>query len=84
MQFIDEQFAAGTEDLYAQALATVDEAKRNEIGHELQKIDNERGGYIIPMFPPVIDAYASNVHGAVQSRTGQTFNMGDFHHLWMS
>ena len=70
--------------LYKQALATVDVAKRTEIGRELQKIDWKRGGYIVPMFPPVIDGYAPNVHGAVQSRTGQTFNMGDFEHLWLS
>jgi peptide/nickel transport system substrate-binding protein len=70
--------------LYAQALATLDVAKRTEIAHEMQRIDYERGGYIIPLFPPVIDGYAPNVHGAVQSKAGASFNYGDFEHLWLA
>ena len=45
-----------TQKLYKEALATPDEAKRAEICHEMQLIDHEEGGLMIPFFPPVIDA----------------------------
>ena len=39
---------------------------RNEIAHEMQMIDYNEGGYIIPFFPAVIDGYAPNVNGIVR------------------
>jgi peptide/nickel transport system substrate-binding protein len=71
-------------DLYRQALTTLDDSKRSEIAREMQMIDYNRGGYIIPLFPPVIDGYAPNVQGAVKSRTGGSFNLADFEHMWLS
>jgi peptide/nickel transport system substrate-binding protein len=50
-------------NLYAQGLATLDVSKRTEIAHEMQMIDYNEGGYIIPFFPSVIDGYAANVNG---------------------
>jgi peptide/nickel transport system substrate-binding protein len=70
--------------LYNQALATLDDSKRVEIAHEMQMIDYNEGGYIIPVFPPVIDGYAPNVQGAVTSKTGSSFNLADFEHLWLA
>ncbi|HLH67386.1 MAG TPA: ABC transporter substrate-binding protein [Solirubrobacteraceae bacterium] len=70
--------------LYSQALATLDEAKRVEIAHEMQMIDYDQGGYIIPFFPPVIDGYAPHVHGIVQSKVGSSFNDWDFQHMWIA
>ncbi len=70
--------------LYGQALATLDESKRTQIAHEMQMIDYNRGGYIIPLFVPLFDGYAANVHGAVPSRTGGSFNLADFEHMWRS
>ena len=70
--------------LYEQALATLDEAKRTEIAHEMQLIDYNEGGYIIPFFPPVIDGYSPSVQGIVPSKTGGSFNNWDFAHLWVS
>jgi peptide/nickel transport system substrate-binding protein len=70
--------------LYEQALATLDDTKRTEIAHEMQMIDYNEGGYIIPFFPPVIDGYSPSVHGIVPSKTGGSFNNWDFAHLWVS
>ncbi|MHB1509056.1 MAG: ABC transporter substrate-binding protein [Acidimicrobiales bacterium] len=68
--------------LYAQALATVDLAKRTEIIHEMQTIEYDSGGYIIPYFPPVIDAYAKNVRGTESSKIGVPMNNYDLKQLW--
>ncbi len=70
--------------LYTQALATLDESKRTEIAHEMQMIDYNEGGYIIPFFPAVIDGYATNVGGIVQSKTGASLNDWDFEHMWLT
>jgi peptide/nickel transport system substrate-binding protein len=70
--------------LYLQARATLDEAKRTEIAHEMQMIDWNDGGYIIPFFPPVIDGYGPNIGGIVASKTGTSFNGWDFEHMWRS
>jgi len=70
--------------LYNQALATLDVAKRTEIAHEMQMIDYNSGGYIIPLFVPLFEGYAPNVQGAVPSKTGGSFNLGDFEHMWLS
>jgi peptide/nickel transport system substrate-binding protein len=70
--------------LYAQGLATLDVSMRNEIAHEMQMIDYNEGGYIIPFFPAVIDGYAPNVNGIVESKTGSSFNNWDFQHIWLS
>ena len=56
--------------LYSEGLATVDEARRNEITEEMQKIDYEQGGYLIPYFPPTIDGVAANVRGLEKSKAG--------------
>ena len=52
-----------TQKLYKEALATPDEAMRAEICHEMQLIDHEEGGLMIPFFPPVIDASSPNITG---------------------
>jgi peptide/nickel transport system substrate-binding protein len=64
--------------LYQQGLATTDEGKRRDIGHELQRIDYDEGSYIIPVFTPVIDAAANDVRGLRKSKTGLSFANYDF------
>jgi peptide/nickel transport system substrate-binding protein len=68
--------------LYQQALAQNDASKRDEIAHEMQKIDYDQGGYIIPFFPPVIDGYSPKVGGIIQSKVGSSFNDWDFEHMY--
>lgn len=56
--------------LYDEANALIEEARRNEVLAEMQRIDYEQGGYIIPYFPNTIDAYSKNVTGLLQAKTG--------------
>jgi peptide/nickel transport system substrate-binding protein len=70
--------------LYNKGLATLEVAKRTEIAHEMQMIDYNEGGYIIPFFPAVIDGYAPKVNGIMQSKSGSSFNNWDFEHMWLS
>jgi peptide/nickel transport system substrate-binding protein len=70
--------------LYNEAVATVDTAKRAEIAHELQIIDYNYGGYIIPYFPPVIDGYAKTVGGVLPSRTGLSLTNYGFQRFWLT
>jgi peptide/nickel transport system substrate-binding protein len=60
--------------LYKQAIGEVDKAKRDELCHEMQRIDYEEGGYIIPTFFPNLDAAAPNVRGLVPSKGGVPLN----------
>jgi peptide/nickel transport system substrate-binding protein len=71
--------------LFKEAVATVDENKQTEIAHEMQMIDYNEGGYIIPFFPPVIDGYASKVHGLAPTKTtGLSFNNFDLKSVWLA
>jgi len=72
--------------LYDQAMATVNEAKREAIAHEMQQMEysGAASGYIIPFFNPVIDAYASRVNGVVSSKTGLSLGAYGFKNMWLS
>ena len=52
-------------ELYDQAIAEVDTAKRNEIIREMQRQEYEEGGNIISYFQNLIDGHAAYVKGAV-------------------
>jgi peptide/nickel transport system substrate-binding protein len=77
--FSDPQY----DRLYSQALATTTLPGQRAIAHEMQKIDYDEGGYIIPYFPPVIDGYSKKVGGVVPSKTGLSFNAFDFKSMWL-
>jgi len=66
------------ESLYSQALAETDIGKRIEIEHEMQALEYELGGYIIPFFNDLIDGYADNVRGLRPSKG--TLNLDSFGH----
>jgi peptide/nickel transport system substrate-binding protein len=70
--------------LYNEALGTADEAKRTELAHELQRIDYDRGSYIIPLFTPIIDGYAEEVHGLKPSKAGISVNAFQFAPIWLA
>jgi peptide/nickel transport system substrate-binding protein len=61
------------ESLINQARGEVDEAKRTEILHEAQKMQYDEGGYIIPYFSNIIDAYSAKVGGFVEAKSGFPF-----------
>ena len=56
--------------LFAQALRTVDVAKQTEIAHEMQLIEYERGGNIIPNFTEYFDAHSPKLKGITGSKIG--------------
>ena len=66
------------EDLYKEALSATDEGKRNDIMHEMQTLEYDIGGYIIPFFNNLIDGYAANVSGFTPSKG--TLNLASFGH----
>ena len=70
--------------LFNQALSTLDDAKRYEIEHEMQLIDWQSGGDIIPYFYPTIDAHSANVGGLNTSVTGWPLGGFDFKSMWIS
>ncbi|HET7072059.1 MAG TPA: ABC transporter substrate-binding protein, partial [Nocardioides sp.] len=65
-------------DLYKQALAETDDAKRADIQHEMQKAEYDIGGYIIPYFNSLIDGHSSKVAGLKPSKG--TLNLAGFGH----
>lgn len=77
--FSDPKYTA----LYNLGLRTVSASKRKEIAHEMQKIDYDIGGYIIPCFSPIIDGLSSKVHGDKKSKSGLPFNNWDLKSLWL-
>jgi peptide/nickel transport system substrate-binding protein len=70
--------------LYREAISTTDGSTRLEIAHEMQTIEYDTGGYIIPYFYPVIDGYAAHVMGTHPAKTGQSFGNYDFKHMWLT
>jgi peptide/nickel transport system substrate-binding protein len=70
--------------LYAQAQSIVDPAKRAEVVHEMQKIDFEQGGFIIPSFNKTVDILAENVQGFVSANTGNALGNFGFAKAWLA
>jgi peptide/nickel transport system substrate-binding protein len=66
------------ESLYNQALAETDATKRIAIEHEMQQIEYNIGGYIIPFFGGLIDGYSTKVKGLKPSKG--TLNLDSFGH----
>lgn len=64
--------------LYNQALATTSASVRTEIEHEMQTLEYDLGGYIIPFFNDLIDGYAADVQGLNPSKG--TLNLDSFGH----
>jgi peptide/nickel transport system substrate-binding protein len=65
-------------DLYKQALAEVDKTKRIALKHQMQKLEYDQGGYIIPFFNNLVDAYSTKVSGFQPSKG--TLNLDSFGH----
>jgi peptide/nickel transport system substrate-binding protein len=65
--------------LYQQALAEVDAGKRKDLIHQMQKIEYDEGGYIIPFFNNLVDAYSTKVSGFV-GNSKATLNLDSFGH----
>jgi peptide/nickel transport system substrate-binding protein len=70
--------------LYDEAQAIPDPAKRCEILRAMQKIDFERGGYIIPAFNQGVDLMSANVNGFLPAATGIPLGNFGFRMAWMA
>jgi peptide/nickel transport system substrate-binding protein len=62
--------------LYQQALAETDQTKRCDIVHQMQQLEYDEGGYIIPFFNNLVDAYSNKVQGFKPSKS--TLNLTSF------
>jgi peptide/nickel transport system substrate-binding protein len=69
--------------LYAEVNATTDAALQKELVHEMQLIDFNEGGYIIPAFNRQLDLLAPSVHGLTPSTTGIPMGNADWEHVWI-
>jgi peptide/nickel transport system substrate-binding protein len=67
--------------LYNQANATADLSLRKEILYEMQTFDFNEGGYIIPAFIDVLDAYSDKITGYSAGKVGQPLSNFDFEHF---
>jgi peptide/nickel transport system substrate-binding protein len=82
--FVNESHFSNKEydSLYQQAVGELDEAKRRELSHELQRIDFEQGGIIIAAHQNYTAAYATEVGGFYPTnRTGDTVAAGYLNRL---
>jgi peptide/nickel transport system substrate-binding protein len=70
--------------LYGQALAEVDVSKRADICHEMQTIEYNSAGNIIPYWAPVIDGYSSHVQGLTPTISGQALHDYNLSSVWLS
>jgi peptide/nickel transport system substrate-binding protein len=67
--------------LYNQANATANPSLRKEILQEMQRYDFNEGGYIIPAYIDVLDAYSDKITGYTAGKVGQPLSNFDFEHF---
>lgn len=68
-------------NLYNQANATASPSLRKEIIVEMQNYDFNEGGYIVPAFIDVLDAYSEKITGYTAGKVGQPLSNFDFEHF---
>ncbi|MQA97570.1 MAG: peptide ABC transporter substrate-binding protein [Streptosporangiales bacterium] len=71
-------------ELVREARRTLDPAKRAELVKAAQKIEYERGGYIIWGFPNQVDAHGTKIQGIISNKTGLPLNAYGFRKVWMA
>lgn len=69
--------------LFNEGMSTLNVAKRNDIGHEICRIQYDSGAYIIPVTPPLISAANPKVQGLYSGVNGVTPNYGSFARVWI-
>jgi peptide/nickel transport system substrate-binding protein len=68
------------EDLYKQAISEPDDAKRCTIIGKMMQEEYDEGGYVIPFFNNLIDAYSTKVTGFQKNRG--TLNLDGYGRNW--
>lgn len=69
--------------LYQAAVSTADVARQTDYIHEMQRIDFDQGGNIIPAFYPIIDGTSPRVGGTVRDVSGWPLGNWNFKNLWL-
>lgn len=83
--FNTTHFKSAKQDaLYREANATVNTKKRCRLIKQMQRIQFEEGGYIIPSFNKQVDILAKNVNGFGLAGTGIPLGNGNWEHAWLS
>jgi peptide/nickel transport system substrate-binding protein len=70
--------------IYNEALKTVDPTAQADLAHEMMMMDFNDGGYIIPVFVPIIVGQSPKVQGAVNQKTGNPWIEYYFRTLWFA
>jgi peptide/nickel transport system substrate-binding protein len=70
--------------LYQQANATLDAATRAEICHEMELIDFDQGGLIIPSYNKQVDIAGTKVQGIEPTGTGIPVGNAAWESIWLS
>ncbi|WP_018599964.1 ABC transporter substrate-binding protein [Mycobacterium sp. 155] len=69
--------------LYAEAVSTLDPGKQKDIAHQMQRIEYDRGGNIVPYYYPTIDASSPRVHGIEPTANGLGPNGLFWANIWV-
>lgn len=70
--------------IYQAAVTTTDTARQTQYIHDMQQIDYDRGGNIIPVFYPIIDATSTMVGGVTKDVSGWPMGNWNFKELWLN
>ncbi len=70
--------------LYTEANATLDPVKERDLLYEMQTLDFNQGGYIIPCFFNNIDAHTSKLNGFYPYKQGPPLSNCQFRQMWFS
>ena len=69
--------------LYAEINSTTDANLQKEMIREMQIIDFNEGGYIIPAYNRQLDLLKPSVHGLTPTTTGIPMGNADWEHVWL-
>ncbi|MFD6952491.1 peptide ABC transporter substrate-binding protein [Nocardiopsis sp. TSRI0078] len=75
----DEEWLGHLEE----ARRTADEEARNELIRKAQRIEYEKGGYIVWGFVNLLDGHSTAVHGLEPAVSGHPLGSYAFHRVWM-
>ncbi|MCQ6272755.1 ABC transporter substrate-binding protein [Pseudarthrobacter sp. R1] len=77
--FHDDEY----DQLFQKAISTLDAKERAGYVQAMQKIDYDRGGNIIPVFYPIIDAVTPKVGGVVEDISGFPLGNNTYQDIWL-
>ena len=70
--------------LFEEANRTLDKTKLRDIIYEMQLIDFNEGGLIIPVYNNVLDAYSDRIEGFIPYTTGEPLGAWGFDRVWFT